>query len=71
MAEGVGSPEASAEAAAFSLPNSRSPPGSLSHPVEEEAGPSSFLSPKKQKTDTGHAVSLSNYAAYLEVWCES
>lgn len=52
MAESVESPEASG--ADSQLYNS--PPTLIPH--TEDTRPSSFISPKKQKTDTGHAVSL-------------
>ena len=51
MAESVESPEASG-----ADPNSYNPPPNLI-PHTEDTTPSSFVSPKKQKTDTGHAVS--------------
>ena len=52
MAESVESPEASG---ADPYPYS-APPYLIPH--TEDTRPSSFVSPKKQKTDTGHAVSL-------------
>lgn len=52
MAESVESPEASgADSQLYT-----SPPTLIPH--TEDTRPSSFISPKKQKTDTGHAVSL-------------
>ena len=52
MAESVESPEASG-ADAYPC---NSPPNLIPH--TEDTRPSTFISPKKQKTDTGHAVSL-------------
>ena len=55
MAESVESPEASRSDA---NPAYNPPPTLIPH--FEDVGPSPFVSPKKQKTDTGHAVSLSS-----------
>ncbi|KAL3133158.1 hypothetical protein ABBQ38_007052 [Trebouxia sp. C0009 RCD-2024] len=55
MAESVESPEASGAGMSAYSPSPTSMPHQTLSPHSEEAGPSSFVSPKKQKTEAGHA----------------
>ncbi len=58
MAESVESPEASGAGMSTYNPSPTGMPHQSLSPHSEEAGPSPFVSPKKQKTEAGHAVNI-------------